>query len=157
MLAIVAAVAGSAGSTPMINDITTNPDDPPGFRAAQSDDAGTGRDLSYPGAAFASEQRKGYPDLAPIRVKGTPASVYRRCVATAQGLGWRLTLEDPATGGFEAIDVTRLFRFVDDIVVRVRDAGDATVVDVRSKSRDGRGDMGANAARIRAFRDALGS
>jgi uncharacterized protein (DUF1499 family) len=28
---------------------------------------------------------------------------------------------------------------------------------VRSKSRDGRGDMGVNAARIRAFREKLGA
>jgi uncharacterized protein (DUF1499 family) len=40
--------------------------------------------------------------------------------------------------------------------VRVRAAPNGSVVDVRSKSRDGQGDMGANAARIRAFRDALG-
>jgi uncharacterized protein (DUF1499 family) len=29
------------------------------------------------------------------------------------------------------------------------------VLDVRSKSRDGKGDVGANAARIRALRDAV--
>ncbi|MBW2399988.1 MAG: DUF1499 domain-containing protein, partial [Deltaproteobacteria bacterium] len=44
---------------------------------------------------------------------------------------------------------------VDDIVVRVRRDGADSIVDVRSKSRDGRGDMGANAARIRLFRDEL--
>jgi len=42
---------------------------------------------------------------------------------------------------------------VDDISVRVRESGGGAVVDIRSKSRDGKGDMGANAARIRAFRD----
>ena len=55
----------------------------------------------------------------------------------------------------EATDTTRVFRFVDDIAIRVRAEGMASVVDVRSKSRDGRGDMGANAARIRAFLSAL--
>jgi hypothetical protein len=140
-VAIVAAVVGSAGRAPAINDITTNPDDPPRFRAAQTDDANAGRDLTYAGEKFARTQRSGYPDLAPIRVN----------------LGWKLTVQDPATGVFEAIDVTRVFRFVDDVVVRVRAAGEGTIVDVRSKSRDGRGDMGANAARIRAFRDAIRS
>ena len=154
-VAIVAAVVGSAGRAPAINDITTNPDDPPRFRAAQTDDANTGRDLSYPGEAFARAQRSGYPDLAPIRVAGAPDEVYRRCLTVAQDLGWKLTVEDPATGVFEAIDVTSIFRFVDDIAVRVRAAGDGTVVDVRSKSRDGKGDLGANATRIRAFRDAI--
>ena len=51
---------------------------------------------------------------------------------------------------------TRIFRFVDDVVVRVRPAeGGGAIVDVRSKSRDGRGDLGANAARIRAFAEKL--
>jgi len=156
-VAVVAAVVGSAGRAPAINDITTNPDDPPRFRAAQTDDANTGRDLSYPGEAFARAQRSGYPDLAPIRVAGAPDEVYRRCLTVAQDLGWKLTVEDPATGVFEAIDVTSIFRFVDDIAVRVRAAGDGTVIDVRSKSRDGKGDLGANATRIRAFRDAIRS
>jgi uncharacterized protein (DUF1499 family) len=39
----------------------------------------------------------------------------------------------------------------------VRPADGGSVVDVRSKSRDGQGDLGANARRIRAFRTALGS
>jgi uncharacterized protein (DUF1499 family) len=154
-VAIVAAVVGSAGGAPAINDITTNPDDPPRFRAAQIDDANTGRDLGYPGESFASAQRSAYPDLAPIRVMGTTDEVYRRCVTAARDLGWKLTVQDQATGFFEAIDVTRVFRFVDDIAVRVRAAGDGAVVDVRSRSRDGKGDIGANAARIRAFRDAI--
>ena len=50
-----------------------------------------------------------------------------------------------------ATETTHVFRFVDDVVIRVRADRTATVVDVRSKSRDGRGDLGANAARIRAF------
>ena len=148
-VAVGVAVVGSAGGAPAINDITTNPDDPPHFRAAQTDDANTGRDLRYPGEAFANAQRAAYPDLAPIRVKGAPDDVYKRCVSAAQELGWKLTIQDPATGFFEAIDVTRIFHFVDDIAVRVRAAGDGTVVDVRSKSRDGKGDLGVNAARIR--------
>jgi uncharacterized protein (DUF1499 family) len=62
---------------------------------------------------------------------------------------------DPAAGTLEANETTRLFHFVDDVVVRVRPSDGGSVVDVRSKSRDGRGDMGVNAKRIRAFRDAL--
>ena len=60
-------------------------------------------------------------------------------------------------GRIEASDRTLVFRFVDDVVIRLRPArGGGTQLDVRSKSRDGRGDLGANAGRIRAFRDALG-
>jgi len=154
-IAVVATAVSGSGGGPMINDITTNPEDPPAFQTAQTLDANVGRDLTYPGESFAEQQRAGYPDLVPIRVTGTPEAVYARCVAAAEELGWTLTAHDPSHGTFEAIDVSELFRFVDDIVVRVRPGGDAVVVDIRSKSRDGKSDMGANAARIRAFREAL--
>ena len=154
-LAIAAFAVGPAGDVPRINDITTDPDDPPVFRAAQEIEANRGRELGYPGEEFARAQRAGYPDLAPLRVAGAPDAVLERCVAAAEDLGWTITTLDPAAGGFEAFEVTRVFRFVDDIAVRVRPDGADSVVDVRSKSRDGQGDIGANAARIRAFRDAL--
>ena len=70
---------------------------------------------------------------------------------TAVELGWEEIRVDPARGTLEAQDVTRIFMFVDDVVVRVRPQGRGSVLDIRSKSRDGRGDMGANAARIRSF------
>jgi hypothetical protein len=157
IVAIVVLAAGSAGNAPVINDITTDPTDPPGFTAAQKIDANRGRDLGYPGDDFARQQREGYPDLASIRVSDPPDAAFARAERAAAALRWDIRYRDPTTGVFEAAEVTRIFRFVDDIVVRVRAApeGAGSVVDVRSKSRDGRGDMGANAARIRAFRDAL--
>jgi uncharacterized protein (DUF1499 family) len=157
IVAIVALAAGSAGNVPVINDITTDPEDPPVFTAAQQIEANRGRDLGYPGDDVARQQREGYPDLAPIRVSDPPAAAFARAERAAAALKWEITYRDPTTGVFEAVEVTRIFRFVDDIVVRVRisPGGNGSIVDVRSKSRDGRGDMGANAARIRAFRDAL--
>jgi uncharacterized protein (DUF1499 family) len=48
---------------------------------------------------------------------------------------------------------SRVFGFEDDVVIRVRPApaGSGSVIDVRSKSRDGKGDLGVNAERIRTF------
>ena len=43
------------------------------------------------------------------------------------------------------------FGFVDDIVIRVRATESGSEVDLRSVSRVGRSDLGANAARIEAF------
>jgi uncharacterized protein (DUF1499 family) len=51
--------------------------------------------------------------------------------------------------------VTGLFRFVDDVTVWVSEEAGEAVVKVRSKSRVGKGDLGANAKRIRAFLAAL--
>jgi len=142
---------------PRINDITTDPADPPGFVAAATDPANAGRDMTYP-PDYAEQQRGGYPDLAPLIVAGTPAEVFPRVEATATKLGWKIVRASPSDGTLEANETSRVFHFVDDVVVRVRpDAADPTRsrVDVRSKSRDGRGDMGVNARRIAAFRAAL--
>jgi len=148
VVACVAFAARPGIGVPAINDITTDPADPPAF----SDPS-----RSYPGAAFAEAQRAAYPDLAPIGLEGSPEAAFAASLAAAQELGWEIVRQDAEDGVFEATDTTAIFRFVDDVSVRVRpDAGGAKV-DVRSKSRDGKGDLGANAARIRAFRDALDS
>jgi uncharacterized protein (DUF1499 family) len=139
---------------PRINDITTNPEDPPVFEAAAGEEANRGRDLAYP-ADFAAQQREAYPDLAPIRLAQPPAEAFESAHDAARALGWEIVLADPARGVIEAQAVSRLFHFVDDVAIRVRPSEGGSLVDVRSKSRDGRGDMGANAARIRAFQGAL--
>jgi uncharacterized protein (DUF1499 family) len=137
---------------PSINDITTDLADPPAFA---SDPAGAGRDMSYP-AGFAEQVKQGYPDLAPIRVSSDPATALKLAEETARGLGWEIVAVDPAAGTLLARDTSKIFRFVDDVVVRVRPAeGGGAIVDVRSKSRVGRGDIGANAARIRRFAEKL--
>ena len=69
--------------------------------------------------------------------------------------GWTITAVDPEKGLIEAVSVSRVFGFADDVVVRIRPEGTGSRVDVRSKSRDGQGDLGANAARIRAYVAAL--
>lgn len=155
MVAIVVLGVGSSGELPVINDITTDPDDPPAFTAAPRTEGGRGFEFDYPGEVFASQQRQAYPDLAPIELDRPPAEVFERAARAAEELGWEIIRRDPVAGALEAVALTRIFRFVDDVVVRVRPAGSGSRVDVRSRSREGKGDLGANAARIRAFRDAL--
>jgi uncharacterized protein (DUF1499 family) len=49
-------------------------------------------------------------------------------------------------------------KFKDDVVIRITllpDAGDVVLVDMRSRSRLGKGDMGANGARILQFQRLL--
>lgn len=154
---VVAVAAGPAAKLPPINDITTSPGDPPQFVAALRDPANQGRDMRYPGGAVAEQQRKAYPDLAPIDVATPPAATLDRIAALVGELGWKLVARDDAAGRIEATDTSAIFHFVDDVVVRVRPKGSGSVVDVRSKSREGRGDLGVNAARIRRLRDALGA
>ncbi len=154
LLIIVLGAASTGGDAPPINDITTDLVDPPAFADADRVPDYQGRDMSYP-PEFVAVVREHYPDLAPLRVADAPAEAFDRALRAAKGLGWEIVLEDPQAGTFYARDVTALFRFVDDVVVRVRPDGAGARIDVRSKSRDGQGDLGANAARIRALLAAL--
>jgi uncharacterized protein (DUF1499 family) len=147
-VAILALALRPGAGLPAINDITTDPEDPPLFSASD-------RDMSYPAERFAPQQREAYPDLQPIRVSSAPEIALALASETAESLGWEITSVDPAAGRMEAREVSRIFRFVDDIVVRVRPAPVGAVIDVRSRSRDGRGDLGVNAKRIRAFAAAI--
>lgn len=155
--AIVGAIlvlAAPTGDLPIINDISTDLEDPPAFRAALGLPGNSGRDMGYP-PDFQEQQRLGYPDLGPIEVATPPAATLDRIADIARGLGWTITARDDAAGTLEATETSRMFQFVDDVSVRVRPSGEGSIVDVRSKSRVGRGDLGANAARIRRLRDAL--
>lgn len=57
--------------------------------------------------------------------------------------------EDQAT--IDVLAPTPVFRFVDDVTVRIRATTEGTRVDVRSASRSGLHDLGQNARRIRSF------
>ena len=70
-------------------------------------------------------------------------------------MGWRIVDGNPAEGRIEATATTRWFGFKDDIVIRISAAGGGSRIDVRSKSRVGRSDLGANAKRIQDFLTAL--
>jgi uncharacterized protein (DUF1499 family) len=77
--------------------------------------------------------------------------VFDRAVLVATDMGWDIYLQDRNTGIIEAVDTTALMGFKDDVVVRLRTNAEGTLVDLRSVSRVGLGDMGANAKRINAF------
>ena len=151
---VAAAVHG--GGVPLINDYTTDLRDPPTFRHAGNLPGNAGRDLAYP-PAFAPIQQACCADLQPIRLPVPPAEAFARVERVARSESrWTITNTDPQAGTLEAVATSRLFGFHDDIVVRIRPDGNAaSVIDVRSKSRDGKGDRGVNADRIRAFAAAL--
>lgn len=148
LVGVLFVAAQPGAGLPPINDITTDLSNPPAF---EDDPAGLGRDMTYP-SEFVAQVEAAYPDLEPLRVSSEPAQALALAEQTARELGWEVVAADPDAGTLLARETTRIFRFVDDVVVRVRPAeGGGAVIDVRSKSRDGRGDLGANAARIRAF------
>ena len=139
---------------PPINDITTDLADPPAFADADLVPDFAGRDMSYP-PEFVEQVRAAYPDLAPRRVDAAPADAFLQAIRAAESLGWEIVAKDGGAGAFYAREASTLFRFVDDVVVRIRADGTGSRVDVRSKSRDGQSDLGVNADRIRKFMAAL--
>lgn len=140
-----------ARSLPPIHDITTDTIDPPAFVAVLPLRAEAPNSADYAGEAIAEVQRAGYPDLDPLLVPQPPAAAFDRAVEAARAMGWEIVDTDPVSGRIEATDTTFWFGFRDDVVVRVRPDGDGSRIDVRSVSRVGGSDVGANAARIRAY------
>jgi uncharacterized protein (DUF1499 family) len=84
-----------------------------------------------------------------------PDSVFTLAHRAAEKMGWEIVAADSAAGRVEATATTTWFGFKDDVVIRIEPADRGTRVDVRSKSRVGRGDVGANAARIRKYVETL--
>jgi hypothetical protein len=154
LVLVVLAAATTGGDAPPINDITTDLAEPPAFAPASEVPAYADRDMSYP-ADFVETVREHYPDLRPLVTDGPVPATYARALATAESLGWSISARDESAHRFDAQDTSALFRFVDDVTVRVRADGMGSRVDVRSKSRDGRGDLGANAKRIERFLSAM--
>ena len=141
---VVAASAGimSGKSGPGINDITSDVADPPAFTKSTMHG-------SYP-AEFGEKASKAYPNVKPLTLTKERAEVVKLASAIAGDFGW--TIVESGDEGFEAFELTRMFRFRDDVVVRVRSgASGGSVVDMRSASRDGKADFGVNAARIEKF------
>lgn len=141
----------TAAGAPPIHDITTDTQNPPAFVAIAPLRADAPNPAAYEGEAVAEQQRRAYPEVRPLMFSAPPSAVFDDALTTARGLGWEIVAADREQGRIEATATTRWFGFEDDVVIRVMSAAGITRVDVRSVSRVGRGDMGANARRIRSY------
>ena len=154
---VVAAMVRGLLLYPSINDITTDLEEPPVFTHAQTLPENEGRDMAFPAASKAII-RESYPEVQPLHVEESPEAAYATALEVArQQKNWTITHESPETLTFEGVAVTPILRFHDDVIVRVRPCEDGVgaVIDMRSKSRQGKGDLGRNAERIHAFFEQL--
>lgn len=119
-----------ARAVPQINDISTAGDTAP---------------------AVAEQQRRAYPDIAPLTLKASPDEAFANALQAARDMGWEIVSADPVAGRIEAVATTSWFGFKDDVAVRITRQEGASRVDVRSRSRVGRGDAGTNAHRVREY------
>jgi uncharacterized protein (DUF1499 family) len=149
---------------PAIYDISTDPANPPRFDALAR--LRPRERITYPGAATANLQRAAYPDIAPLQLDVPPKLAYDVALALVTKRKWQLVDTRPLAPGrreavIEAVARTPIMGFRDDVVIRVSPAGAGSRVDLRSASRVGNHDFGANASRVRALiediDDAVGS
>lgn len=133
----------AARTTPLINDNATDTEDPPvfWFTATPSD---------YP-AQNAGPQRAAYPDVRPLDLSVSADEAFAAALALVEERGWEVLSADPAESQIETIALSRLFGFEDEVAIRVTETDSGARIDMRSRSRLGQIDRGANARRIEAF------
>lgn len=149
-------------SVPQIHDITTNLDNPPQFQVLKlrpddfADIPGRG-EPKYAGMDAKERwkvlHRSAYGDLKTVVLKLPVDKAVTLATEVARERGWEIAVSKPDEGRLEATDTVSLFKFKDDVVVRVQPGpgGLTSEVDVRSVSRVGKSDLGVNAQRIRGF------
>jgi uncharacterized protein (DUF1499 family) len=154
LLAYPTYLGARAYRLPPINDITTDPNDPPRFDViARLRPRGT---VEYAGLNAAQLQRTAYPDVEPLTVAATPQIAYEAAIAVINKRKWRVVVDRPPQpprrdGQIEAVARTAILGFRDDVVLRVRPTRDGARIDARSASRYGRHDLGTNASRVRSL------
>jgi hypothetical protein len=157
MLAYPAYFAVAAIRLPVLNDVVTDVTDPPSFsRSRAALDARAGYLPPEFDRERIQEQIEDYSDLRTIVLEQPAEDAMGLVQRAATNLGW-LVIDSAAptgrtgTGRVDAVARSMVYRFPDDITIRVRQGVGETRVDVRSASRLGRHDFGANARHIREF------
>ena len=166
-------VQNTVANLPFIHDVTTDTEDPPTFGAvitaerAATDGVNT---LDYAGKTapatladgtrgeklVSALQTQAYPEVRTLVVSEPVEVTFGRAEQIARDMGWAVKESDLASGRIDATATTFWYGFKDDVAIRLRPAkGGGTRVDVRSVSRVGGSDLGANAARVEAFLEAM--
>ncbi len=146
---------------PPINQVSTDPTSPPPFMfSTKARAARAGAEPPPPSEGTRAAQRAAYPDLKTVKVEMDSSEAYRLSLSVASDLGWLIVdAEPPNLAGdgsalVEATDRSLFFGLVSDIAIRIRPGATRTAIDVRSVSRIGKHDFGANAERVRRFVEA---
>jgi uncharacterized protein (DUF1499 family) len=147
----------SKNGYPPIHDISTDTENPPAFVEVLPLRKDAPNTTVYGGPKIAAQQKRAYPDLAPTVLDVAPDRAFDRALSAVNSMGWDLVAANRDAKRIEATDTTVWFGFKDDVIVRLQEGKGGTIVDVRSLSRVGGGDVGTNAKRIRAYLERLKS
>lgn len=105
----------------------------------------------WAGKTVAAAQGEAYPQIAPVILQVPPADAFKKAEALVRARGWTVVTSDAATGSIEATAETFWYGFKDDVLIRIQPEGAGSRIDIRSISRVGLSDLGANAARVEAL------
>ncbi|MDB5650329.1 MAG: hypothetical protein JWL62_1849 [Hyphomicrobiales bacterium] len=161
LLGFPAYLAAQALRLPVLNDVSTDLIDPPDF--SRSSAALTARN-GHVGGELPTEwreaQRRAYPDLQPIVLDLEVQDAWSLVLNAVSNMHWKIVDRSPpggrqGLGRIDAVDVSMILGFPDDVAIRLRPLAGQTRIDIRSASRYGRHDFGVNASRIRKFSDEL--
>ena len=155
----IGSVMVNGRDVPQIHNISTDVSDPPQFYKIKEIRTDQDNPLEYDSAVLAEVQQAAYPNVKTLLVNTNRNEALDRATRIAEKLGWNIVNTNSELAIIEASYTSRLWGFVDDIVIRVRgnQADNQTTIDLRSVSRVGRSDMGANAKRIEAFIETFNS
>jgi uncharacterized protein (DUF1499 family) len=156
LLAYPTYIAVKARNLPWIYDISTDPIDPPRYDTLAKARPRDANPIVYPGLVVAELQLEAYPDIEPLDADIDTRSAYNAALAVINRRRWRVVEarapdQGRPEGRIEAVARTAIMGFRDDVIVRVRPFEGGARVDIRSSSRYGSFDFGANAARIRGL------
>lgn len=139
---------------PRLNDVETTPRQPMQFSQLAAQRPADANRIVEPDLTAAELQEKAYADLRPMELERSATETFDIVHEAVKRIGWTIVLNEPPgeqPGRIEATDRTMIMGFTDDALIRVTGDDTRAFIDVRSVSRYGMHDLGANADRIRAL------
>ncbi|GHB60536.1 hypothetical protein GCM10008107_07230 [Psychrosphaera saromensis] len=143
--------AAKAKSLPFIHQVSTDTVDLPKFKVIVALRGENSNPLDYDSEKLAPLQQAAYPQLQTIVSELNVDAAFAKAVDVTNDLGWEIVAQNKDSGMIEAVDTTLLWAFKDDVAIRVQMTDSGSKIDLRSISRVGMSDLGANAARITKF------
>jgi len=143
--------ASKAKSLPFLHQVTTDTVNLPQFNSIVALRGEGSNPLAYNSEKLAPLQLQAYPELKPIISELTFEQAFSKAIQTAKALDWEIVAQQPEQGSIEAVDTTLLWGFKDDIAIRIIATNTGSKIDLRSISRIGGTDLGANADRVKNF------
>ncbi|MEL6956957.1 MAG: DUF1499 domain-containing protein [Pseudomonadota bacterium] len=105
-----------------------------------------------PALAGKDDEEKAYPPMDTVSTSLAKDAAFDVALALVEARGWDIVGANHEAGRIEATHTSTWFGFKDDVALRVRATGDGgSEIDMRSVSRVGISDLGANSRRVANF------